>query len=91
MSLNILPLPAFQPGSKMKVVRLAGCNGVRARLCALGLTPGTEVEIMSAGRGSSRVRVRECDLVLGRGMAEKVMGVAAEDYDPAMSGDDCQC
>lgn len=88
---NIRPLPDFPPGSMVRVVQVSGNNGVRSRLCALGLTPGTEVELVASGRGPCRLKVRRCDLVLGRGMAEKVMAVAASDYQPSMARDDCGC
>ncbi|HDQ41938.1 MAG TPA: ferrous iron transport protein A [Desulfonatronum sp.] len=88
---DIRPLPAFSAGSKLRVVHLAGSNGARSRLCALGLTPGTEVELVSVGRGPCRLKVRECDLVLGRGMAEKVMAVPASEYHAGMARCDCGC
>ncbi len=85
------PLPSFPGGSIVRVVQLAGNNGARSRLCALGLTPGTEVELVATGRGPCRMKVRECDLVLGRGMAEKVLAVLASDYRPDMARCDCGC
>lgn len=88
---NFRPLPSFPGGSIVRVVQLAGNNGARSRLCALGLTPGTEVELVTTGRGPCRMKVRECDLVLGRGMAEKVLAVPASDYRPDMARCDCGC
>jgi ferrous iron transport protein A len=40
----------------------------------MGLTPGTECEVLSGGRcGPCRLRVRNTDVVIGHGMAEKIM------------------
>lgn len=83
------PLPGFPAGVKVRVVRLEGNNGVRSRLCALGLTPGTEVELVAVGRGPCRLKVRGSDLVLGRGMAEKVLAVPSLEYSPVMARCDC--
>lgn len=88
---NIFPLPNFPVGSKVRIVQLVGNNCARSRLCALGLTPGTQVELLAAGHGPCRIRVRESDLVLGRGMAEKVLAVPSAEYAPGMARCDCGC
>ena len=86
---SIRPLSDFPAGSLVRVVQLNGNSGARSRLCALGLIPGTEVEVVTGGRGPCRLKVRQCDLALGRGMAEKVMAVAASEYRPEMVRCDC--
>ncbi|MFO7717917.1 MAG: FeoA family protein [Thermodesulfobacteriota bacterium] len=67
------PLCHYPNGSKVRVTALDSCSGARCRLCSLGLTPGTEVEITQNGPGPCRLRVRGSDLVLGHGLAHKVM------------------
>lgn len=83
------PITDFPAGDRVRVVRLAGNNGARSRLCALGLTPGTEIELISTGGGPCRLKVRESDLVLGRGMAEKILAVPSSEYQPGMARCDC--
>ena len=69
------PLSDFPSGSTVMIERFCDCAGgqCRCRLCALGLTPGTQVTVDSAGPGGCRIRVRGSDLVIGQGMAEKVL------------------
>ena len=65
---SLLDIPS---GRKVRVAALTGDGASRSRLCALGLTPGTSVEICPgcARRGSRRVRVRNSSLVLGESLA----------------------
>ena len=71
------PITSFKPGSLVRIQGLEGCPKSRCRLCAMGLTPGTVVEIRSNGRGPCRLKVRGADLVLGRGMSSRILGVDA--------------
>lgn len=66
-------LPSFSPGSVVTISELCAGPSARCRVCALGLTPGTEVEILSSGQGPCRVRVRGTDMVLGNQLAEKIL------------------
>lgn len=63
----------FPQGSVVRVEELVPCRGARARLYALGLTPGTELEVISSSGGPCRLRVRGSDLVLGHGLANKII------------------
>lgn len=56
-------------GSLLRITRLGSCPRDNCRLCALGLTPGTQVEILSCGVGLTRILVRGCNLVLDAGLA----------------------
>jgi ferrous iron transport protein A len=65
-------------GEKVRVSALGDCPKARGRLCALGLTPGTEVEVCSRNGGPRNggpcsVKVRNCCVVLGNGMADQVL------------------
>lgn len=42
-------------------------------MCALGLTPGTTVEICSGGPGPCLLKVRGCSVAIGHGMADRVL------------------
>ncbi|MFW5488475.1 MAG: FeoA family protein [Desulfovibrio sp.] len=67
------PLTAFPKGSKVTIHSFCAGGKARCRLCAMGLTPGTSVELGSNGSGPCRVKVRGADVVLGRGLADKIL------------------
>lgn len=68
------PLSQFPGGARVRIEGADGCRRMRGRLCSLGITPGTELEVLSGGRGGPcRVRVHDSSLVIGRGMAGKIM------------------
>lgn len=73
------PLCRFQPGDRVRVEDLEGCRQARAKLYAMGLTPGTELEVVSAGRGPCRLKVRGTDLVLGHGLSRKIFACPMEE------------
>lgn len=75
---GIRPLASFPDGSLVRIVRVEDCDCPRCRVFALGLTPGTAVEIISCDFGPCRLRVRDSELVIGRGMAEKILAEADE-------------
>jgi ferrous iron transport protein A len=68
------PLAAFPPGSRVRVETLCDCPKARGRLCALGITPGTVVEITSGCGGPVCLRARGACVTLGHGIASKVFG-----------------
>lgn len=76
--MNAFPLNQFPPGSKVKIAAHNAGGAARGRLLALGLTPGTEVTLTAAGQGPCRMKVRGCELVLGQGLASKVLGQLKE-------------
>ena len=67
-------LPQFPDGSRVRIEKLCDCPKARGRLCALGLTPGTTVEVCSGGPGPCRLKVRGGNVALGHGMASGVYG-----------------
>ncbi len=60
-------------GSVVRIEKLCDCPKARGRLCALGLTPGTFVEVCSGGPGPCLLKVRGSNLALGNGMARRVL------------------
>ncbi len=71
------PLTEFPSGTRVTIAAFdAGCKA-RSRLCSLGLIPGTEIEVNGSSPGPLRVRVRGSEMVLGHGMAERVLAYAA--------------
>lgn len=63
-SLNKIPV-----GCRAKVTSLCDCPKLRGRLCALGVTPGTIVEVCAP----CSIKVRESCLALGEDMACQVL------------------
>lgn len=59
-------------GKKARIRSLTGRNCDRSRLCALGFTPGTEIQV-SACCGGHRVRLRNSCVVLDAGMAQSIL------------------
>jgi len=59
---------------KTAVLRdIEGGRHLKGRLAALGLLPGTELEVVqNSGHGPFVVSVRGCRIVIGRGMAAKI-------------------
>ena len=68
-----LMLTAVEPGRKVRVSRIESGAALKARLAAMGLLPGVEIEVMGRPtRGPLIVSVMGGRLMLGRGMAEKI-------------------
>lgn len=71
--LPTLHLTSVRPGQRVRVQDVTGGDGLRARLCALGLTPGLAVEVVAVGQGPVILNVMGARLMLGHGMASKVL------------------
>jgi len=68
-----MPLSMVQKGRKARLVGVNAGHGLRARLAALGLVPGVEIEVISNSPwGPFIVAVKESRVILGRGMADKI-------------------
>ena len=50
-----------------------GGRGLRHRLAEMGLVPGEKMEVLNRGRGPFIVSVKGTRLLLGRGMADRVL------------------
>lgn len=69
-----MPLALVEAGKRVLIVGLAAGEGLRGRLAAMGLVPGTQVEvIMNSARGPFIVSVKGSRIILGLGMAQKIM------------------
>ncbi|MEA4858003.1 MAG: FeoA family protein [Solidesulfovibrio sp.] len=67
-------LTHFPAGSRVRVETLCDCPKARGRLCAMGITPGTVVEITACCGGPVCLRARGSCFSIGHGLAEKVLG-----------------
>lgn len=66
-------LSTIPQGARARFVRVDAAQGLRARLAAMGLVPGTEVLMVSnRGGGPAVVEVKGTRLALGRGMTGKI-------------------
>ena len=60
--------------AEVELVRIDAGRGLVARLAAMGLVPGVTLRVLNnAGRGPFVLAVRSGRIVLGRGVARKVM------------------
>lgn len=71
--MNPFPLCHANSGATVTIASLSGGGRARSRLYALGLTPGTQLQVTSSGPGPCRMKVRDSQLVLGQGLAAKIM------------------
>ena len=68
-----VPLSCIRSGQTARVECLPICDRAAARLCALGLTPGTEFKVISNLFGPVLLEVRGSRLSLGHGLAVRLL------------------
>jgi len=69
-------LASLPDGASAQLVTVAGGVGLRSRLAAMGLRAGVAIRVVhNGGRGPFVLAAGELRIVLGRGMARKVMVV----------------
>ncbi|RJR34321.1 MAG: ferrous iron transport protein A [Deltaproteobacteria bacterium] len=73
LAINDLPLAQVQPGQRVRITGYQGGRMLRARLLALGLNLGREVDILQNNRGLIIVGLNGGRVALGRGISQKVM------------------
>jgi Fe2+ transport system protein FeoA len=69
----LVALTQVHAGDRIRVAAVDAGRGVRARLCAMGLTQGMAADVISVGAGPVILSVMGTRLVLGHGMASKVL------------------
>lgn len=68
MSLSIV-----KTGKKVKIIAVANGHQFKSKLIAMGLIPGTEIEVIkNSFYGPFIVEVRGSRIMLGRSMAKKI-------------------
>nr|MEE4266841.1 FeoA family protein [Candidatus Krumholzibacteria bacterium] len=68
-----MPLSMINEGRRAILKKITGGRQLRGRLAALGLLPGTELEVVqNSGHGPFVVSVRGSRIVIGRGMAARI-------------------
>lgn len=69
-----MPLTVVLPGRKVRIVAVDAGHGLQGRLGAMGLVPGVEIEVLQNSlHGPFLVAVKGCRIMLGRGMAQKIV------------------
>lgn len=69
-----LPLSEAQTGKLLKVTSIKGGRGLCARMAALGIYPGVEMEVVCSGCGSPcLVRIQGGTVSLGSGVAQNIL------------------
>ena len=69
-----MPLSMVKVGEKVKLVSVNAGHGLKSRLTAMGLVPDVEITVASSGHsGPCVIDVMGSKIVLGRGMAHKIM------------------
>jgi ferrous iron transport protein A len=81
------PLTAFPSGSVVRIAGIDGGHQARARMLAMGMTPGCPVKVLAGGPTGFRVRVRGSEVVLCCGLAEKILAVENDSDE----GPHCSC
>lgn len=74
MADNKVSLSSVRPGQTVKVSVINGGLSLNRRLADMGLVPGTSVRVLRGhGMGPTLVELRGSQLVLGFGVAKKIM------------------
>ncbi|MHC4457314.1 MAG: FeoA family protein [Planctomycetota bacterium] len=73
---QLRPLSTVKAGETVKLVDINAGQGLKTRLTVMGLIPNVEIKVVSPGRpGPCVVDVKGAKMVLGRGMAHKIVVV----------------
>jgi len=69
-----MPLAIVQAGRRVRLVAVDAGHGLQGRLAAMGLVPGVEIEVLrNSMHGPFLVEVKGSRIMLGRGMAQKII------------------
>ena len=78
---EIKPLSMIRSGKKVRLAGIEAGRSLNSRLSAMGLVRNVEITVVSNGHpGPFVIAVKRSRVVLGRGMAQKIM-VSACDYE----------
>ena len=69
-----MSLAMVETGRRVRLIAVDAGRGLQARLAAMGLVPGVELEVIrNTLRGPFLVAVKGSRVMLGRGMAHKII------------------
>jgi len=68
------PLSTVQAGQTVKLVSINAGHGLNSRLASMGLLPNVEITVVNNTHpGPFVISVKDSKMMLGRGMAHKIM------------------
>jgi len=68
-----MPLSEVRTGQRVKLQAIRAGRSLQARLAAMGLVPGVELEVVSNSLwGPLIIAIKESRVILGRGVTEKI-------------------
>ena len=71
---DIIPLSKTKDGAKVKVAKIDAGRGLNSRLASMGIITNTELTVVSNRHpGPFVISVRNSRLILGRGIAQKIL------------------
>jgi Fe2+ transport system protein FeoA len=71
---QIRPLSKVQAGETVKLAGIDAGRGLHSRLASMGLVPNVEITVVSNSQpGPFVISVKNSKMMLGRGMAHKIM------------------
>jgi len=71
---KVIPLSTIQSGETVKLVCVKAGRGLNSRLAAMGLLPHVEITVINNSHpGPFVISVKGSRMMLGRGMADKIM------------------
>ena len=69
-----MSLTMVKSGQRVRFLAVRAGRGLQARLAAMGLVPGVEIEVVrNSMQGPFIIDVKGSRLMLGRGMANKII------------------
>lgn len=67
-------LSRIDPETEVTLIDITGGRGIRSRLYGMGLVPGVSLKVLNRnGRGPLIISVKDSRLVIGQGMASKIV------------------
>ena len=71
---KIRPLSKIRTGETVKLASVEAGRGLHSRLASMGLVPNVEITVLSNSQpGPFVISVKNSKVMLGRGMAHKIM------------------
>jgi Fe2+ transport system protein FeoA len=71
---KVKPLSTIRAGQTVKLASIEAGRGLNSRLAAMGLLPNVEITVVNNGHpGPFVISVKGSKMMLGRGMADKIM------------------
>ena len=84
---DIKPLSKIKSGEKVRLASIDAGRGLNSRLASMGLLPNVEITVLSNSHpGPFVINVKGSKMMLGRGMAHKIMVCSRNDNKENHSG-----